>query len=204
MTVFAYLRVSSKRQDEENQKVGIKNLAERFNLSVDFYYIEKISGTKKYRERKLGRLLKKIKKDDIILVSELSRLSRNLSDMFSIMEIVLNKQAVLYSVKENFKLDTSISSKILVFAFGLAAEIERKMISDRTREALLLRKEQGKKLGRPVGSKNKQNILEQKKKKIFILFKKGLSQNKICKKINCSPKTLRKFLKERGYSHNST
>lgn len=140
-TIIAYLRVSTDRQTLENQRSEITRFTQRKGMIVDRWVEEIISGKVKDSDRKLGGTLRRLKKGDTLIVSELSRLSRTLLDIMSIMRTLLERGVVLYSVKENFYLADNINSKVILFAFGLAAEIERDLISTRTKEALALRKD---------------------------------------------------------------
>lgn len=146
--IVAYLRVSTGKQLLENQKNEISAFAQNRNMVIDQWVTEIASGCKQRNDRKLGTLLRRMKKGDSLIVTELSRLSRTLIDIMTIMGTLLQKGVVLYSTKERYSFDNSLNSKVLCFAFGLVAEIERNLISMRTREALALRREQGVKLGR--------------------------------------------------------
>ena len=150
--IVAYLRVSTGKQLLENQKNEISAFAQNRNMVIDQWVTEIASGCKQRNDRKLGTLLRRMKKGDSLIVTELSRLSRTLIDIMTIMGTLLQKGVVLYSTKERYSFDNSLNSKVLCFAFGLVAEIERNLISMRTREALALRREQGVKLGRKKGS----------------------------------------------------
>lgn len=194
MATFAYLRVSSIVQDEQNQKQGVDKKAKELNLKIDKYYIDKVSGIKEPNERNLGKLLRKCKQNDVIIVSELSRLSRKMYMLFRIMEELNKKQVKVYSVKDNFCLDNSIQTQVLIFAFGLAAQIERDMISLRTKEALQRKKEMGVHIGRPVGLKPNFRKLTENKDKILRLYKKGYSKSKLARKFKVCVKTMRKYL----------
>lgn len=151
--IYAYLRVSTAEQDEQNQRVGVDAKAHELGLCIDKYYVDHVSGTTDPHERRLGRLLSRAKEGDVIIISELSRFGRRLFMLFRILENLLQKGVKVYSVKDGYALDNTLQSKVLAFAFGMAAEIERDMISQRTREALALRKQQGVRLGRPQGAK---------------------------------------------------
>lgn len=194
MATYSYLRVSSTHQDELNQKQGVDKKAKELGLNIDKYITDKVSGIKDPSERNLGKLLRLLKRDDVLIVSEISRLSRSIFATFRIFEQLLNKGVKLYSVKENFVLNDSVQSKVMIFAFGLAANIERDMISQRTKEALALRKAQGVRLGRPPFSKSKTNKLDPYKNKIIIWLKKGFSKACIARKVHCVDKTLRKYI----------
>lgn len=151
---YGYIRVSTDKQTIENQKFEITNFCKQEKLSVDGWIEETISGTRNYDKRKLGELLRIIKKDDLIICAELSRLGRNLFMIMEILNICMKKECRVWTIKDNYRLGDDIQSKVLAFAFGLSAEIERNLISRRTKEALKLRKAEGVILGRKTGSRN--------------------------------------------------
>lgn len=131
--IYGYIRVSTDRQNTENQRFEIKKFCERNELSIDCWIEEKISSTMDLNKRKLGRLLRRIKKDDLIITSELSRLGRNLLQVMSILHHCMDIGAKIWTIKDNYRLGSDITSKVLAFAFGLSAEIERNLISQRTK-----------------------------------------------------------------------
>lgn len=190
---YGYLRVSTAHQLPDNQKNEISNFALSKNIIIDSWIVEIVSGTKKEKERKLGKLLKKLKEGDTLIVTEISRLSRSLTEVMSIMGKILEKHVTLYSTKDHYTFDNSINSKVLCFAFGLVAEIERNLISARTREALALRKSQGIKLGRPKGYAYKSDIMKQNRDSICEMRDSGISVEKICKKYGISRTTYYRF-----------
>lgn len=193
---YVYLRVSSLQQDEEMQRVGVDNLAKLKGIKIDKYVVDKVSGTKEPDERNLGKLLRKVKKGDVIIVSEISRLGRKLFMIMEIMKSLLEKDVKLYTVKDNFELADNIQSRCLIFAFGLSAEIERNLISARTREALNRLKMNGVKLGRPVGSKSTYSKLDGQKTRLINDYYKGVSKSHLAKRYKVSVKTVRKYIKE--------
>ena len=193
-TTTAYLRVSTDRQTIENQHSEIQRFANRKGITVDRWVEEVVSGKVKGSDRKLGHLLKKLKKGDTLIVSELSRLSRTLLDIMSIMHSLLEKGVTLYSVKENFCLADNINSKVILFAFGLAAEIERDLISVRTKEALAARKEQGVTLGRKQGDCPKMRMLLDRKEEVLRRHTSGMNITRLCKVYGVSRGTMSKFL----------
>lgn len=152
--IYGYIRVSSDKQTVENQRFEINNFCERENLKIDGWIEETISGTKSYSKRELGKLLKQIQKDDLIICAELSRLGRNLFMIMEILNLCMSKECRVWTIKDNYRLGEDIQSKVLAFAFGLSAEIERNLISQRTKEALLRKKAEGVILGRPKGKKS--------------------------------------------------
>lgn len=162
--VYGYIRVSSDKQTVENQRFEINNFCERENLTIDGWIEETISGTKAYNKRQLGVLLKRMQKDDLIICAELSRLGRNLFMIMEILNICMTKQAKVWTIKDNYRLGNDIQSKVLAFAFGLSAEIERNLISQRTKEALARLKSEGKTIGRGKGKRNNKLTLVSTKK----------------------------------------
>ena len=149
--IYGYIRVSTDHQTTENQRFEIKKFCEKQELVIDCWIEETISATKDLNKRKLGRLIKRIQKDDMIIASELSRLGRNLLQIMSILHHCMDIGARIWTIKDNYRLGADITSKVLAFAFGLSAEIERNLISQRTKEALARVKAEGKHVGRPKG-----------------------------------------------------
>ena len=143
MAVVAYLRVSTEKQFLENQREEIIRFAEKNGLSIDRWYMETVSGKVSSKERKLAGLLDRMKPGDSLIITEISRLSRTLLEIMTILNSCIKRGVVLYSTKEGYVFQNDINSKVLGFAFGLMAEIERNLISMRTKEALeRLRKEE--------------------------------------------------------------
>ena len=157
--VIGYLRVSTGKQNLANQQNEIRRFADSKDFVIDSWVTEVVSGRKRERDRKLGTLLKRMKPGDTLIVTEISRLSRTLTDIMAIMGKCLAREINLYTTKEGYSFDNTINSKVLCFAFGLVAEIERNLISMRTKEALALRKAEGMVLGRKKGSFTKQKVL---------------------------------------------
>ena len=191
--IYGYLRVSTDKQTLENQKFEINHFCNQEKLQIDKWVTETISGTKDFEKRKLGKLLKKLKKDDILICSEISRLGRNLLQIMTILNICMKKDVKVWTIKDNYRLGTDIQSKVLAFAFSLSAEIERNLISQRTKEALQRVKADGKKLGRRQGVKNKKHILDGKEQEIISLHQQGLSKVKISHLMGVCPKTIYNF-----------
>ncbi|MDD4519613.1 MAG: recombinase family protein [Alphaproteobacteria bacterium] len=195
--IYGYIRVSTDKQDCENQKIGIEAKAKSLGLTIHKYIEDHgISGTKEPNERALGGCLKKLSAGDVIICSELSRLGRKLFMIMRILEHCMNCGAKVYTVKDGYELGDNIQSKVLAFAFSLSAEIERELISQRTRESLARIKAQGRKLGREVGSKNKSHKLDGKEDVISNLLTNGISKRKIAKQLNVSVPTLYRFISE--------
>lgn len=190
-----YLRISTEKQHLENQMDEIQRYAEQNRLTIDMWVSEVVSGKRQASGRKLGRTISKMKKGDILIVSEVSRLSRTLTDIMTIMGRCLKKGINIYTTKEKYRFDDSINSKILCFAFGLVAEIERNLISLRTKEALALRKAEGKVLGRRKGYTPKLDYLLRNDEHIRKLKEEGASVRQICGKYGVSRDTYYKYNK---------
>jgi DNA invertase Pin-like site-specific DNA recombinase len=193
--VTAYLRVSTGKQHLENQKSEINRYASQKGITVNKWVTETISGKTDQNKRKLGKLIKTLQTGDTLIVTEISRLSRTLHEVMSIMGVCLSKKITIYSTKDGYAFDDSINSKVLSFAFGLVAEIERNLISQRTKEALSVRRAKGVTLGRKKGQCPKMERLNTRKKDIIKMIDQGKSIACICKKYNLSIETFRSFRK---------
>lgn len=200
MTVIAYLRVSTGKQHIENQKEEIRKFAAARALTIDHWVTETVSGKTQNKDRKLGPLLRRMHSGDTLIVTEISRLSRTLTEIMSIMGRCLEKNIILYSTKDGYAFDNSINSKVLAFAFGLVAEIEHNLMSMRTKEALALRRAEGIHLGRPPGSNVKQRILLDNREQIAELLRQGHTVNHICRTFNVSRTVYYTFLREHPFN----
>lgn len=198
--VIAYLRVSTEKQHLENQQNEIEKFAKAHDMKVDKWVTEIVSGKTKRNERRLGLLVRRLKKGDTLIVTELSRLSRTLLDIMSILNICMEKQITIFSTKDGYAFDNNINSKVLAFAFGLVAEIEHNLISLRTKEALALKKAEGIRIGRPVGSCVKLQKLRDDKKRVLGLMKQGSSIAEICREYKVSRGVFYLFRNEYGLS----
>ena len=197
--VIAYLRVSTEKQTLENQENEISKFTHSHHLHVDRWVKETVSGSKTGHERKLGTLVRHMHKGDTLIVTELSRLSRTLTDIMAIVGELLKREVHLYSTKDHYAFDDTINSKVLCFAFGLVAEIERNLISMRTREALALRREQGVVLGRKKGSYTKLQQLIDDRREIVRLLNCGRSVAAICRQYGVARSTFDRFRKQYLY-----
>lgn len=197
--IYGYIRVSSDKQTVENQRFEINNFCRRENIKIDGWMEETISGTKAYNKRELGKLLKRVNKDDLIICAELSRLGRNLFMIMEILNICMTKECRVWTIKDNYRLGDDIQSKVLAFAFGLSAEIERNLISQRTKEALARKKAEGVILGRPKGRKNSPDKYKLSGKETLIkeLLSVKVSKRKIAQICKVDRNTLARFIKER-------
>ena len=197
--IYGYIRVSCDRQSVENQRFEINNFCKRENLKIDGWIEETISGTKAYNKRRLGMLLRRIKKNDLIVCAELSRLGRNLFMIMEILNVCMGKECRVWTIKDNYRLGEDIQSKVLAFAFGLSAEIERNLIAQRTKEALARKKAEGVKLGRPKGKKNSPDKykLSGKENMILELLQADVPKLRIARICNVDRGTLSRFICDR-------
>lgn len=195
MTV-AYIRVSTEVQSYEGQRFEIENWSRRNHLPIDSWVQEKVSGTLRIEKRTLGKLLRKMKKGDMLVITELSRLGRNMMMVMAILNTCSQKGIQIRSIKDNFELSDSLNSKIIAFAFSLAAEIERNLISQRTREALAAKKMAGVKLGRPAGESRERRRFEEKYGEIQEKIASGATLVSIAKELKIHPNTLARYLKD--------
>jgi len=194
--IYGYIRVSTDRQDTENQRFEINRFAEKHGFVVDKFVEETISGTKEPNKRLLGSLLKKMNGGDRVICSELSRLGRTLFMVMGILNLCMEKNIQVWTIKDNYRLGDDISSKVLAFAFGLSAEIERNLISQRTKEALARKRAEGVILGRPKGSRNSTKKLTGKEKEIKDLYDKNVSKSAIARILGVHRLTVSAFIKE--------
>jgi len=195
--IYGYIRVSSDKQTIENQRFEISNFCEKNNLTIDVWVEETISGMTRVDNRKLGKLLKRMKKGDVLICSELSRLGRNLLMIMGVLNECMNRDIQVWTIKDNYRLGSDINSKVLAFAFGLSAEIERNLISQRTKEALARKKAEGVVLGRPKGSKSAKTKLSGQEKQIKELLGKKVSYSAIGRILGVHRITVSSFVKEK-------
>ncbi len=174
MAVIGYIRVSSNKQTCEHQHYEIEQFAHQNNIIVDRWVMETISSRKVLNKRRLGQLLDELQPNDILIAAEISRLGRSLLEVMHILEYCLNKNCQVWTLKENYRLGNDIQSKVMAFAFGLSAEIERNLISQRTKASLESVRATGKRLGRPFAAQSKKLKLCKNTKKIKMWLESGL------------------------------
>ncbi len=203
--IYGYIRVSSDKQTVENQRFEIIEFCKKEHLEVNGWIEETISGTQNYNKRLLGRLLSQVEKGDIIICSELSRLGRSLFMIMEILNICMSKDCKVWTIKDNYRLGDDIPSKVLAFAFGLSAEIERNLISERTKEALARKKAEGAHIGRPKGKLSNEQFYKcfSQKQQITQWLLEGLSLARISRRLRVSKNTIyryyNQFLKDEIY-----
>ena len=193
---IGYLRVSTLDQDIEKNKADILKLSNDKDLGKVTFEQEIISGKVSWKKRKIAGVLAGLREGDNIIVSELSRLGRSMLECMEILSIAMENKINIYAIKGNWQLDNSIQSKIIAMAFSMAAEIEHDLISQRTKEALRVRKEAGMRLGRPPGpGKSK---LDGFKPEIDALLANGSTQKFIAKRYKTTEANLHNWMKKQG------
>ena len=199
MTVLAYLRVSTDHQDLDNQRHGILEYANSHSIGKIKFVEDAESGRVSWKNRELGKLLTETaQKGDLIIFAEISRMARSTLQVLEILECCMRREITVHIAKQQMVLDSSLQSRIAATVLGLAAEIERELISLRTKEALAKRKAEGKHLGRPKGRQSASLKLDAKESEIRIYLDKGISKRSIAKLLDCSPSTLYDWLERRG------
>lgn len=194
MTTYAYLRVSTLEQNTDKNKLEVLKFANDKKLGNIEFIEEQVSGKANFKYRQLGTLLEKMGNEDILIVPELSRIARSITQIFEVIDITKRKGITLYSIKEGFSNnDKSITSTVTTTIFALVAQIERDLISLRTIEALQSKKAQGIKLGRPKG-KGKSK-LDKNREEILKLIELKVPKTIIAKQYNTSTANLYRFMK---------
>ena len=190
--IYGYIRVSTDHQHTANQHHEIELFTAKNAMKIDKWVEEVISSRKPLHERRLGKVLKKLKKGDILIATELSRLGRNLLEVMGILQECLEKDCQIWTLKENYRLGADIQSKVLAFAFSLASEIERQLISERTKISLQRLKNEGRHLGRPYGTSYQK--LQKQHDRLMNLLDKGLTKAEIARSLGCSWLTVHRYM----------
>jgi DNA invertase Pin-like site-specific DNA recombinase len=200
MSIYGYIRVSTDKQDNTNQKHEILEYANKEKMgNVDFIE-ETISSRVKFEKRDLSNLIMMMKDGDTLLVTELSRIGRSTMEVMSVFKTLVEKGVKTHIIKSNFKIgaeEDKITSAVLIFAFGLAGELERELISQRTKSSLAKKKAEGMILGRRKGQKVKSK-LDGKEENIKELLGKKISVAAIAKIHDVGRTTMTSFIKSRG------
>ena len=191
---YAYIRVSTEKQTVSNQRLAIREYAKYHRIRNIVWVSETISGTKQPEKRKLGELLNKVQKGDIIIITELSRLGRSVMMILDVLQLLVDKGVKVIAIKEGYELGDNIQSKVLAFAFGLSAELERSLLSERTKLGLERARKQGKHIGRPKGQKPSHYKLTGKGAYIKRERLNGRSKLSLAKELNVTWVTLNKFM----------
>lgn len=200
--IYGYLRVSTDEQDVNSQRQGVDGFAKSKGMVIEKYITDEgVSGGKDPDKRNLGPLLSKVTKGDVIICSEISRLGRDLYMVMDILHHCMEVGAVIYTVKDHFVLGDDIQSKVLAFAFGLSAEIERQMIRQRTKEGLRMRMKMGILLGRPIGSATSEEAMKfsEWKDKVGQMVAWQMSPRQIADVVGCDRNTVNRLVYKWGY-----
>lgn len=193
--VYGYIRVSTTHQNLENQQLEIEKFAQQNGIHIDKWIEEKISGTKKPESRKLGKeLMNNSKEGDLIICTEISRLGRSLIMIMNVLQYFLERNIKVWTIKDNYRLGDDIQSKVLAFAFGLSAEIERQLISERTKQGLRRARLEGKQIGRKQGRKSDFYKLSEFDDYIRHQILLGRSKRSLAKELGVAWATLNKHL----------
>lgn len=199
MKTIAYLRVSTGKQDLDSQRLAILDYARSHNIKVNNFWTVQVSSRKSTKERRVDALVEELESGDMLIVSELSRLGRSLGQIIQLVDRLVRDQVKLIAIKENICLNAKqdLQSKVMVALFGLFAEIERDLISERTKQALAAAKARGRILGRPKGALGKSK-LDGKEEEIKTLLAKKVSKSSIAKIVGVSRTALYSFIESRG------
>lgn len=194
---YAYLRISTKKQEINSQRYGILDYANKKRLGTLNFVEDSSSGRVHWRRRKLGQLLDELEPNSLIIFSEVSRIGRTILQILEFLEEATKKGVIIHAAKENLLIDTSLQSKVLVTIFGLVADIERGLLSARTKEGIAAAREQGAILGRPKGSSTGKLKLDAHHEVILSHLQKGVTQSNIAKIVGCDRNTLSNWIKVR-------
>ncbi len=195
--IYGYVRVSTDHQNTANQHHEIEVFSKNKGFCIDKWIEEVISSRKPLHKRQLGKVLRKLQKNDILIATELSRLGRNLLEVMGILQKCLEKDCQIWTLKENYRLGADIQSKVLAFAFGLASEIERQLISERTKNSLQRLKDEGRHLGRPYGTSYQ--ILLENHEQLKLLVEKNVKKAEIARSFGCSWLTVHRYIQRNFY-----
>ena len=200
--IVAYLRVSTDQQDLNHQKLEILEFARRQGLRVDEYVEIAISSGKTSQQRRIDELVQRLGETDTLIVTELSRLGRSTAEVIALVNALLQRHIRVITLKQNLDIDRQdMDAKIIITLFSLFAELERDLISLRTREALAAKKAQGQRLGKPRGTLQKSKF-DKDVARIKELLGYGLSVRKIAKVLGCSSHiALNTYINKRGLQH---
>lgn len=192
---YAYLRVSTVGQTVENQRYELEAFCVQHYIHIDHWIEECASGAKDYRRRALGKLLETVGAGDLIICTELSRLGRSLFMIMELLSVCMQRGCQVWTLKDGYRLGDDVTSKVLAFAFGLSAEIERKLIAQRTKEALARLKQEGRTLGRPLGRLSQRTKLTGYEEEIRLALQEKRSLTSLASSFGVSVPTLRRFIR---------
>lgn len=200
MKVYGYLRVSTEDQDENSQRRGVDEFAAKNGLKIDEYVIDHgLSGAKEFKDRAIGKMIKKLQSGDTVIASEISRIGRRLVLVLDFIKICTEKGVSFFTVKDRYKIEDTLQSKVILTVMGLCAEIERDLIRQRTKEGLARVRAAGIKLGRHEGIRCRINPnCDKNAKQIVTMINSGISKDMIAREIGVSKATLYRYLVYKG------
>ena len=201
MAIIGYIRVSSNKQTLQHQRYEIEQFAIQNNIVVNKWVMETVSSRNSLNKRRLGQLLEELTDGDILIAAEISRLGRSLLEVMRILETCLNKNCQVWTLKENYRLGNDIQSKVMAFAFGLSAEIERNLISQRTKASLESVRASGKKLGRPFSAQSQKLKLSKNAEKVKKQLDMGYTRYRIAKIMGVKHATVSRFINRMGWQY---
>ena len=195
----AYLRVSTAQQDVRSQRLAILEYARHHDVRIDKFIEATASGQASDKRRRLDELMHILQRGDRLVVSELSRLGRSLGQIVAILDALAKADVAFVALKENIRAEGTrdIQTKVMTTLFALFAEVERDLISERTREGLARARASGKKLGRPKGALGVSR-LDGKEDDIRRFLELGVSKTAIAKITGVSRTSLYSFMRTRG------
>ena len=198
MKTVAYLRVSTGSQDLATQKLVILDFTQKRRFTVDEFIASQASSRKSPIERRIEEMLGTLQSGDRLLVSELSRLGRSLGQVLQIVATLIERKIRFIAIKEAIEVEgkQDLRTKVMIALFGLFAEVERDLISERTKEGLAAAKAKGKLLGRPKGALGTSR-LDGKEQDIRMLLGKEVSKASIAKILDVSRSALYHFIETR-------
>ncbi len=196
--IYSYIRVSTDKQNLENQESEIQRYCDLNSLKIDESIKLEISSRKNIRERRLDELLEKLNSGDILIVTELSRLGRSTGEVINLIDSLIKMKVEIRILKQNlFIKQHDPMNKMLITILSMFGEFERDIISQRTKEALKTLKDKGIKLGKSVGTLQS-TIYDEDKDRIVELLTLGLSYRKVVGHLKYgSVSTLYNFVKKR-------
>lgn len=193
--IYGYIRVSTEKQTVKNQQLAIQQYCKARRLRNVVWVAETISGTKKIEKRQLGNLIKSVTSNDMIIVTELSCFGRSLRMILDVLEDLLERHVTVVAIKEGFELGDNMQSRVLAFAFGLCAEVERTLLSERTKQGLVRARKEGKQIGRQKGQKSCKYKLSGKASYIRREREKGRSKRSLAQELHVTRTTIHNFMK---------
>lgn len=200
MAVFAYLRVSTEQQDTQNQRLEILTWANREGVQISDWMEREMSSRRSTRERGLDELLERLCAGDTLVVAELSRLGRSLGEVVHTVDQLTAARVGLVTLKERIRIppngERDLASKVMVSTFALMAELERDLLSARTKAGLARARAEGKRLGRPKGALGASR-LDGREAEIRGFLAKGVSKASLARILDVSPPTLDRFIRSR-------